>query len=93
MRNPFLSLMAPILLFQTRLAKTVELENCTVEIALDLGVLLGRGKELPLCEVEVELKAGSQEAAVAFAETLAAEHALEKEPLSKFRRALILAYT
>ena len=77
----------------TRLAKTVELEACTVEIALDQGVLTGGGKEQPLCEVEVELKSGSQEAAVAFAEKLAAEFSLETEQLSKFRRAMILAYT
>ena len=77
----------------TRLAKTVELPGCTVEIALDQGVLTGRGKEQPLCEVEVELKSGSQEAAVAFATDLAAQYALKTEPLSKFRRAMILAYT
>ena len=77
----------------TRLAKTVELPGCTVEIALDQGVLTGRGKEQPLCEVEVELKSGSQEAAVAFANDLAAQYALKTEPLSKFRRAMILAYT
>lgn len=77
----------------TRLAKTVELADCTVEIALDRGVLTGRGKEQPLCEVEVELKSGSQEAAVAFAESLAARFGLQAEPLSKFRRAMILAYT
>ncbi len=40
----------------TRRALTVELESCTVELALDSGVLLGSGRELPLCEVEVELK-------------------------------------
>ena len=77
----------------TRLAKRVELPQCTVEIALDQGVLTGRGKEQPLCEVEVELKSGSQEAAVAFAQSLAARFSLEPESLSKFRRALILAYT
>lgn len=77
----------------TRLAKTVELPGCTVEIALDQGVLTGRGKEQPLCEVEVELKSGSQEAVVAFATNLAAQYALKTEPLSKFRRAMILAYT
>jgi len=77
----------------TRLAKTIELEDCTVEIALDRGVLTGRGREQPLCEVEVELKSGSREATVTFAESLAARYALQAEPLSKFRRAMILAYT
>lgn len=77
----------------TRMAKTLSLEGCTVELALDQGVLLGRGKEQPLCEVEVELKSGSEAAAVRFAGMLAEELTLTKEPDSKYRRALILAYT
>ena len=75
----------------TRLAKTLVLENCTVELALDSGCLMGGDKEEPLCEVEVEFKAGSEEAAVAFAHTLAAEFGLIPEPGSKYRRALALA--
>ena len=75
----------------TRLAKTVELPECTVEIALDLGVLLGRGKEQPLCEIEVELKAGSEEAAAAFAMELAQEYGLRPETRSKIARAMALA--
>ena len=77
----------------SRLAKTVQLEGCTVEIALDQGVLTGRGKEQALCEVEVELKAGDDAAAVDFARVLAAQFALEPEKDSKYRRALILAMT
>ena len=75
----------------TRLAKTLELENCTVELALDKGVLLGGGQEAPLCEVEVELKSGSEEAALVFAKALAAEFGLVPEIGSKYRRALALA--
>lgn len=74
----------------TRLAKTVALPACTLEIALDEGVLTGDGKELPLCEVEVELKAGERAGADAFAAALAAEFSLEVQPESKFRRALRL---
>lgn len=74
----------------TRLAKTIDLAACTVELALDQGALLGGGKELPLCEVEVELKSGSEEAAVAFAEKLAADFGLVPEKGSKYRRALAL---
>lgn len=77
----------------TRLAKTLQLDGCTVELALDQGVLTGGGKEQPLCEVEVELKDGSEEQAVRFAKTLAGEFSLTEEPDSKYRRALILAYT
>ena len=74
----------------TRLAKTIVLENTTVELALDQGFLLGGGKTLPFAEVEVELKAGSEETAVAFAEDLAREFGLSSEPKSKQRRALEL---
>lgn len=75
----------------TRLAATVAFPECTVELALDQGVLLGRGKELPFAEVEVELKSGSEPAAVAFAEELAQEFGLKEEPKSKFVRAMAFA--
>jgi len=75
----------------TRLAKQLEIPGAVVELALDEGVLLGRGKELPFAEVEVELKAGPDEAAVAFARALAEEFRLTEEPKSKFVRAMILA--
>ena len=75
----------------TRLAKTLEVSGGTVELALDEGILLGKGKELPFAEVEVELKDGSDEAAVAFAKALAEEFALTEESRSKFVRAMALA--
>lgn len=75
----------------TRLATTVVLQDCTVEVALDQGVLFGGGKEIPLCEVEVELKSGSRSGAIAYAQTLALIYGLEREHGSKFRRALALA--
>lgn len=75
----------------TRLAKTLEVPGGAVELALDQGVLLGKNRELPFAEVEVELKAGSDAAAVAFAKELAAEFGLEPEPKSKFARAMALA--
>ena len=75
----------------TRLAKTLALENCTLELALDRGCLMGGGREEPLTEVEVELKEGSDEAAIAFAAALAEEFGLAAEKGSKYRRALALA--
>lgn len=74
----------------TRIAKTLMLPQCTVELALDTGILIGGGRELPLCEVEVELKAGDFAACAAYAMDLAARFGLEPEPNSKFRRALAL---
>ncbi len=75
----------------TRIAKTVCLSGCTVEVALDQGVLLGGGQQLPLCEIEFELKGGDRNIAIAYALSLAARFDLKEEPCSKFRRALALA--
>lgn len=75
----------------TRLAKVVELSDCTVEVALDEGVLLGGGKEIPLCELEVERKSGREESAAQWAQQLAAQYGLLPEMESKFRRASALA--
>ena len=75
----------------TRLAGLVDAPGCVVELALDEGILLGGGKEQPLCEVEVELKEGSEEAAAAFAMALAQEYGLRPETRSKIARAMALA--
>lgn len=75
----------------TRYAKEVTLADCTLEIAADTGVLTGGGKEQSFCEVEVELKAGSPAAVIAFAQTLAEIYDLTREEKSKFKRALELA--
>lgn len=74
----------------TRIARTVSLPDCTVELALDQGILYGGSRELPLCEIEVELKSGSRDACDAYAVALAQQLALTPEPQSKFRRALDL---
>ena len=74
----------------TRKAGLFTLRECTVEIALDEGVLLGGSRELPLCELEVELKEGSREAAEVFARELADIYNLQAEEKSKFARALAL---
>lgn len=74
----------------TRIAKTLVLEDCTVELALDKGILYGGGKDQPLCEVEVELKEGTPDACDAFAKELASRFELKREQKSKFRRALAL---
>ena len=74
----------------TRIAKTIALQDCTVELALDQGILMGGGKEQPLCEVEVELKSGKPEFCNAYAQQLAIAFGLQPETKSKFRRALAL---
>ena len=74
-----------------RLAGLLEIPGGTAELALDEGVLLGGGRELPFTEVEVELKEGSEAAVTAFARELAAEFGLKPEHKSKVARARALA--
>lgn len=75
----------------TRRITTVATADGTAELALDTGILLGGSKQVALCEVEVELKSGSDAAAVALAQTLSTQYYLTEEPKSKFRRAMDLA--
>ena len=75
----------------TRIAKILELPGCTAELALDSGVLFGGGREIPLCEIEVELKTGEPQAVAAFAAQLAVAYGLLPEKRSKFARASALA--
>ena len=73
-----------------RIAKLLPLDGCEVELALDEGVLVAGDQQIPLCEVEVELKEGGAQACVAFATEMAQEFGLAVEKKSKFRRALDL---
>lgn len=75
----------------TRLAGEITAQGCTLELALDSGVLMGGSKTEPLCEVEVELKSGDDAQAAAYAQALAREFGLVPQPKSKYRRALELA--
>lgn len=74
----------------TRRAGTFTLRDSVMELALDEGVLLGGGREIPLCELEVEHKEGSREEMERFAAELASLYNLQPEEKSKFARALAL---
>ena len=74
-----------------RIAKTFVFNGTTMELALDRGVLMGGEKEIPLCEVELELKEGDAEHVRIYGAGLMAAFGLEVEKRSKFRRALSLA--
>lgn len=74
----------------TREAYDVCVEKNWLEIALDRGVLTGGGMEMPLCEVEVELKEGDTFSADMFATILSSQYGLTVQRYSKFRRALAL---
>ena len=73
-----------------RRAIKVETDGAVLEVALDCGKLFRENRELPICEVEVELKQGEEAAAVAFAKGLAAQFGLKEEKKSKFVRAVNL---
>lgn len=75
----------------TRIARQVCFQGSVLELALDEGVLTGGGRKMPLCEVEVELKEGSEDAALEYAKTLAGRYGLAQEKRSKFSRAKALA--
>ena len=76
-----------------RLSRLLTLEDGTrVELALDEGILTGGAKSQSFAEVEVELKEGSEEAAVNFAALLAEKFALVPEPEAKVVRARKLAF-
>ena len=74
-----------------RWAGQVTLGDTRVELALDKGVLMGGSKEQPFVEVEVELKAGDPDVAVAYAKSLAHRFCMHPESKSKYKRALTLA--
>lgn len=75
----------------TRRARTVTFMGSTLELALDQGVLVGGGREQPLCEAEVELKEGDPRHANLYAAQLAMTYGLTPETASKFKRAYRLS--
>ena len=75
----------------TRLAADIPTADGMAELAIDSGILLGGGKEMPLCEVEIEHKSGSDQSTLELASIIASRFDLTQEKKSKFRRALALA--
>ena len=74
----------------TRKAGEFTFLDCTVELALDQGILFSGEKEIPLCEIEVEHKSGDRSATDSLAGQLADIYGLQPEEKSKFARALAL---
>lgn len=75
----------------TRIAVEIPTADGMAELALDRGILMGGAREAALCEVELELKSGSEEALLALARLLETTYELQPEADSKFRRAMALA--
>ena len=75
----------------TRIAAVLQLEGARCELCGDIGRLFGGGKSLELCELELELLDGSEDAMLAYARRLAEKYGLREEKRSKFARANALA--
>ena len=75
----------------TRLAAALAFPGGEAELALDKGILLGGGKEIPLLEAELELKSGSDEALLEYGKAFRLRYRLQPEQRSKFARARALA--
>ena len=71
----------------TRTARRLIAGSTMAELALDCGVLTTGDKELPVAEVEVELKQGFREETDVMGHLLAAAYDLVPENKSKFARA------
>lgn len=73
-----------------RCAILLQQEDTVCELALDQGVLRHGEKSAPLCEIELEYVAGSEQAFHELAAELAAHLSLVPEPESKLARAMQL---
>lgn len=65
-------------------------QDCTCELAFDYGKLSRNGKTGPICEMELELKSGSQSNFDTLAVELQQEFDLKPQPLSKLVRIMKL---
>lgn len=74
----------------TRRALTLADGEMQAELALDCGTLSRKGREAPLCEIELEHKSGPEAAFLALGARLAAAFSLRPEPESKLARAMAL---
>ena len=69
--------------FLRRAARITPSEGAELELSVDVGTL----GPVPFCELEIELKRGTEEELAAFADEFLARYPLVPEPLSKFARA------
>ena len=73
-----------------RCAVLLQEDDTVCEMALDEGELRHNGKSAPLCEIELEYVAGSEDTFHALAAELAQQLDLVIEPTSKLARAMAL---
>lgn len=68
----------------------MELSNSLIELALDTGEIQAKNKQVPICEVELELKSGVPESLFDLARELRKSIALQPEDRSKADRGYML---
>ena len=68
----------------------MELPNCLIELALDEGEIQAKNKQVPICEVELELKSGAPESLFDLARELRKSIVLQPEDRSKADRGYML---
>lgn len=73
-----------------RIARTLGDDDARIELAYDLGEVEADGERAPLCELELELKAGEVDALFALATGLCREFGLRLENRSKAERGYTL---
>ena len=74
----------------TRFWFLLSYQGCTCELAFDYGKLVRGGRVGPICEMELELKSGSEADFDALAVQLQQEFDLKPQPLSKLARMMRL---
>lgn len=74
----------------TRFWFLLSYQDCTCELAFDYGKLTRNGRVGPICEMELELKSGSEADFDALAVQLQQEFDLKPQPLSKLARMMRL---
>ncbi len=68
----------------------IDTGDCICELAVDVGEMITDKGTLPICELELELFSGDQDAMVQFGAELAKRWGLTPEDASKYARALAL---
>lgn len=68
------------------------IDDNKIEVALDKGKINGNGNEIPILEIELELKEGEEKILLEIGEKLIKEFPLELSNKSKFARGLALVH-
>ncbi|MEO8387956.1 CHAD domain-containing protein [Polaromonas sp.] len=76
----------------SRMARTESARGTLIELALDTGVILAGGQSIPICEFEMEMKAGSEVELIRQATTWSSENGLYFSTLSKSEQGFRLAH-